>query len=261
MDLARIGAVAAMACIIGAAAGAHAGEVCPDAAAPIATDRPDITNSSLVVPKGSLQAENGINLVARGTARALDGTNTRLRLGVGRCTELLLDVPSYVAGLRGDAASGFSAAAPALKRQLDAMPGGFTLSLTAGLGLPTGSTRIAGRGYQPYLQGLWGRELSDGWGLSGMITAFFRPSDPDARRVIEPTFVVEKEIGDRAGLFIEYVADAPERGPTSHLFNSGGLYRLTPTQQIDFHAGAGLNDAAPDWFVGVGYSIRLDGLF
>ena len=35
---------------------------CPTGADPIATDRPDVTNSSLVVPTGSLQAENGIDL-------------------------------------------------------------------------------------------------------------------------------------------------------------------------------------------------------
>jgi hypothetical protein len=39
---------------------AYAGE-CPSPASEIATDRPDVTNSSLVVPAGSFQGENGIN--------------------------------------------------------------------------------------------------------------------------------------------------------------------------------------------------------
>jgi len=34
-----------------------------------------------------------------------------------------------------------------------------------------------------------------------------------------------------------------------------------PGQQIDFHIGAGLNRAAPSYIIGVGYSIRFDGLF
>ena len=37
-------------------------ESCPTAKDEIATDRPDVTNSSLVVPVGSLQNENGINV-------------------------------------------------------------------------------------------------------------------------------------------------------------------------------------------------------
>ena len=34
---------------------------CPTDAEEIATDRPDVTNSSLVVPFGSFQAENGVD--------------------------------------------------------------------------------------------------------------------------------------------------------------------------------------------------------
>jgi hypothetical protein len=38
-------------------------------------------------------------------------------------------------------------------------------------------------------------------------------------------------------------------------------YRITPTQQIDFHIGIGLNDSAPVYIFGIGYSFRLDSLF
>ncbi len=76
-------------------ADAWAAQDCPTNAAEIATDRPDVTNSSLVVPRGSLQVENGINGTARRGSNAIDGTNTRLRLGVAHCTEALLDLPNY----------------------------------------------------------------------------------------------------------------------------------------------------------------------
>ena len=33
-----------------------------------------------------------------------------------------------------------------------------------------------------------------------------------------------------------------------------------PTQQIDFHVGIGLNENAPVYIFGIGYSFRLDGL-
>jgi len=52
---------------------------CPVIGDEIATDRPDVTNSSVVVPAGSLQIENGINVSAREGDRFLDGTNTRFR--------------------------------------------------------------------------------------------------------------------------------------------------------------------------------------
>ena len=72
-------------------------ESCPTPADEIATDRPDVTNSSLVVPVGSFQSENGINLSARDGGRTIDGTNSRLRLGIAPCLEVLVDLPTYFA--------------------------------------------------------------------------------------------------------------------------------------------------------------------
>ena len=43
------------------AAGCARADACPDANQDIVTDRPSVTNSSVVVPAGSLQMENGIN--------------------------------------------------------------------------------------------------------------------------------------------------------------------------------------------------------
>jgi hypothetical protein len=71
---------------------ARGADNCPTAADEIATDRPDVTNSSLVVPLGSLQAENGIDWTVGHGSNVLDGTNTRLRLGVAHCTEFLIDI-------------------------------------------------------------------------------------------------------------------------------------------------------------------------
>jgi hypothetical protein len=67
----------------------------------ISTDRPDVTNSSIVVPAGSLQSENGVNFSARDGGRFVDGTNTRWRLGIAPCFELLVDTPTYFVNIRG----------------------------------------------------------------------------------------------------------------------------------------------------------------
>ncbi len=48
---------------------------CTPTSAPIETDRPDVTNSSVVVPVGSFQQENGINLSRPNNGVAFDGTN------------------------------------------------------------------------------------------------------------------------------------------------------------------------------------------
>src|SRR6266581_4178626 len=73
-------------------------EGCPTAKDDIATDRPDVTNSSLVVPTGSLQNENGVNFSMREDGRTFDGTNSRWRL-VAPCLELLVDLPAPLEGV------------------------------------------------------------------------------------------------------------------------------------------------------------------
>jgi hypothetical protein len=235
---------------------------CTNAGTGIATDRPDVTNSSLVVPRGSVQIENGINWTARQNATVIDGPNSRVRFGVARCTEVLFDLPNFSHPLRGPAAAaGFSDFSPAIKRQLGPLPGGIELSATAGLELPTGTAKIAGSGYGGYVQFPWSKELGDGWSLSGMFTAFWIPGGPANNPTLEPTFAVERQVGSRADFFVEYVADHPPRGASSQLFNSGGAYRITPTQQIDIHAGVGLNRAAPGYIFGLGYSFRFDDAF
>jgi hypothetical protein len=234
---------------------------CPTAKDEIATDRPDVTNSSIVVPVGSFQSENGVNGRGQDGSQIIDGTNTRWRLGISPCLEVLVDLPTYFGTVRGPASSGFTDAAPAIKWQVSPVPGKIDLSLVAGLALPTGALAIAGPGAQPYLQMPWSWELHDGWGLSGMLTEFIRPADVVTPAITEATFSIEKKVSEKASLFVEYVGDYPENASPSQLFNSGGLYHLTPTQQVDFHVAFGLNHNAPSYIVGVGYSFRIDGLF
>lgn len=149
----------------------------------IATDRPDVTNSSRVVPHESVQVENGINWTTRQDATVF---------------------------------------------------------------------------YGGYVQVPWSKEIGDGWSLSGMFTGFLMPGGNANNPTWEPTFAVERQLGSRADFFVEYVADRPRRGASSQIFDCGGAYRNTPTQQIDFRVGFGLNRAAPDYAFGVGYSFRFD---
>jgi Putative MetA-pathway of phenol degradation len=234
---------------------------CTQRSDPIETDRPDTTDSSVVVPVGSFQNENGINLNRRESALVFDGTNSRLRLGIAPCLEVLVDLPTDVTAFRGPGASGFTNVVPAVKWQISPIPEKFDLSMTAGVGLPTGAVAIAGPGMQPYLQFPWSMELGSGWAITGMVTNFFIPADPVNRYINQSTFVIERHFGKRAFLFAEYVGEFPLVGATSQLFNSGGGYRITDTQQIDFHVAFGLNRNAPAYIFGIGYSFRIDGLF
>jgi hypothetical protein len=251
--------LAAMLC--GVAGTAAQADGCPDASQDIVTDRPSVSNSSVVVPAGSLQMENGINWTGHPGQDTLDGPNTRLRFGLGDCTEILVDTPDYTGGINGHGPSGFSDIAPAIKHQLTGLPTGLNASLTAGLAFPTGATAISGSGYNPYLQLPWTEDLGDGWTAGGMFSSTWLTGQPQSTTMLQPSVLIDRQIGEHADVFAEYIGDYLTRGLPAQAMNFGGSYRLTQTQQIDFHAGFGMNRNSPDYFIGVGYSLRFDGLW
>lgn len=204
---------------------------CPQRESPIETDRPDVTNSSLVVPQGSFQSENGTNFSQRDGDHEFDGTDSRLRWGIAPCLEILVDIPTYFAAGGGSLNSGFTDVTPAIKWQISPLPGKIDLSATLGAGLPTGTKAIAGPGLQPYVQFPWSWQLGGGWRISGMLTNFIVPADPTNKLSTETTFVLEREVAERAFLFVEYVGDYHVHGGPSYLFNSGGGYRSHPASR------------------------------
>jgi Putative MetA-pathway of phenol degradation len=254
-----LGSMALVACpVVGFESAALAGE-CTGPNAPIETDRPDVTNSAVVVPAGSLQSENGVDLERKDAAQALSGTNSRWRLGIAPCLEVLVDLPNYFTTFRGAGVSGFSDVVPAVKWQLNLPQSKLDVSITAGAALPTGANGVSGPGVQPYVQVPWSLELGGGWALNGMETGFFAP-EAAVKFTYQSTVVVEKEIAERAFVFVEYVGTFPANGANSQLFNSGAGFRIDNNHQIDFHVGIGLDRNAPAYIVGVGYSFRFDGI-
>jgi hypothetical protein len=248
------------AALIAGATGALAAGGCPTSASEIDTDRPDTTNSSRVVPYGSLQAENGVDWTVRQRSDVVSGTTTRLRLGIAQCTEVLADVPTYFYSLNGRASSGFSDFVVSIKRELP-VPLGFHLSATGGLGFPTGASKISSHGYDPYIQFPWSRRLNEDWSLHGMFTVTSFTSQHALNPTFEPTFSLQRDLGPTRDLFVEYVGDYPDHARPAQVLDGGGSWRVTRLQQLDFHVGFGLNSSAPDHFFGIGYSFRFDGLY
>jgi len=247
--------------VLAAVPAAAAAEGCASPEDEIATDRPDTTNSAPVVPQGSLQFENGIDWTHDRGFRSLAAPTTKARLGLVPCTEFLLDLPSYSGTVGGHGPSGFTALVPSVKHQFGELPGDVTVYAIVGLGLPTGAKSLSADRYAPLVQIPWTKELVQGWSLSGMSSAFFFPGDRRQNPTFEQTLELGWEVAPRANLFLEYVGDYPRHDKPSQVLQVGGGWRLTPTQQLDVHVGVGLTSVAPVYFVGVGYSIRFDGLF
>jgi hypothetical protein len=227
------------------------------AASPISTDRPAVTDSSVVVPAGSLQVENGIAQTVSLGQTIYDGPETLLRFGVASKTELRLTAPDYFG--RVEMSSGLGDLAVGIKQQLGPTLG-FDVSLVVTLSLPTGARTISSGGYDPSVQLPWSRSLSSNWTVAGMLSVYF-PTEQGRRNTTgETTFLVDRQLTKAWDAFVEYAGDFPERGGPRHLLHVGSAYKLTPNQQIDMHFGLGLSSAAVDHFIGIGYSFRLQAI-
>jgi len=222
---------------------------------PISTDHPAVTDSSVVVPAGSLQVENGFTQTVSQGQSTFDGPETLLRFGVASSTELRLMVPDYFGQV--GMSSGFGDLTVGMKQQLGPTPGGFDVSVVLSLSLPTGAHVISSDGYDPSVQLPWSRALSSNWTVAGMLSVYW-PTQEGHRNVTgETTFLIDRQLTKAWDAFVEYAGDFPEQGGPRHLVHFGTAFKPTPHQQIDLHVGWGLSSAAVDHFVGVGYSFRL----
>jgi hypothetical protein len=229
------------------------------AAQPIATDRPAVTNSSIVVPAGSLQLENGFLETGSQGQSIVDGPETLVRLGVATRTELRFTMPDYYRNLSttGGLGSGFGDFALGVKEQLGPTPGRFDVSAILFMSFPTGAHTVSSGGYDPGLQIPWSRALSANWTAAGMFSLYW-PTQAGKRNLTgESTFLIDRQLTGPWDVFVEYAGRFPESGGPQHLLHFGTALKVTKRQQLDFHASVGLSSAAVDHFIGIGYSFRF----
>ncbi len=228
-----------------------------DAQSPIATDRPQVTNSSVVVPCGSLQLENGFQVTGTGGQRSLDFPETSVRFGISAKTELRFSVPNY---LRNDAsasgANGLGDVNLGLKQQLGPIRG-FDLSLIPSVSLPTGANAISSHGYDPTVQLPWSRSLTKAWTVAGQFGVGW-PTDAGRHTSSGQTSLyADRQLTSPWDAYLEYSGTFHQHGGPQHLIDFGTAFKPTPHQQLDIHCGVGLSSAAPDYSIGFGYSVRF----
>jgi hypothetical protein len=225
----------------------------------IATDRPQITSSSVVVPCGSLQFENGFQETSNGGQRSYDLPETAVRFGIASKTEFRLAAPDYF--FNDNTASGFATGIGDLslgfKQQLGPTRGGFDVSLIPSISLPTGANSISSRGYDPTVQLPWSCAVTKNWTAAGVFSLMW-PTEGARRNLTGQSSVYfDRQLTPSWDAYVEYSGDFPQRGGPQHVIDFGTAYKPSPHQQLDFHCGFGLSAATPDHSIGFGYSVRF----
>lgn len=239
----------------------------------IDTNRPSFMDSPLVVPKGSLQLENGtLYQHFQHGLNYYDIPETEVRLGLTKSTELQVYAPNYfifhqqsspLSPGSSDNRAGVSDIQEAgFKHQLPSIIKDLNISIIGAVTVPTGRRLYSSGGVQPVFRAPWGYALNKNWSIMGMQS--FLVINSGENPVWENFWMLNRTIGSRTSVFAEYggfyTHGSVPSSPTVNLAHFGAVRKLNKNNQIDIQFGFGMNKAAPAAFVGVGYSVRFDRL-
>lgn len=236
---------------------------------PLVTDRPDQTESSVTVPRGSLQLELGTTYTEEsGDSRTLSYPELLLRWGVHERLELRFGIPGFTTEFEGPDSTRFEDTEVGLKVYMFAEDGWRPeMAFLGSLSLPTGADDVSADRVNPSFRFAFSHGLSDRVGLAynlGMTWDTDIASTPtglsrDTIAFFQYTVAVGVDLTDRWGAYGELFGDIPaESGAkAAHSLDGGVTYLIQDNLQWDAFVGVGLNDEADDWFIGTGLSFRV----
>ncbi len=234
----------------------------------LVTDRPDFTEASSVVGLGVLQIESGSTY-----AHDTDGT---VRTQEHSYPEMLLRYGIFANWLEFRLATNFANNSVSSVRSAGAedLYLGFKIGLTEQAGLrpemslipqmtvPTSSSDLTSDELLAGLNWLYGWEINDIFSTTAS-TQFNKSHDEITSNTYTEwaqSWTIGYSLTDRLGGYTEYFGFYPSGADTArvqHYFDGGLTFGLSSNVQFDLRAGKGLNDAANDYFVGTGLSIRI----
>jgi hypothetical protein len=225
---------------------------------PIVTDRPDFTESSLVVPTGTTQVETGLTWEQSDDSRSFAGPEALIRRSLADKVELRVGVPLYQrVRSDGEDLEGFDDLYLGFKVQLASSEAESQAALIPAVQIPVGRRELASEATTLDLKLVWAHQLPGGLGLSGMV--YYSNPQQDGSRVDtwEHTLSLGIPLKDRYAMFVEHVVDFSRTSAPFHLLHTGVTYQPSPTSQFDLHLGLELSRTSGQRFVGVGYAVRF----
>ncbi|HEX5044689.1 MAG TPA: transporter [Candidatus Polarisedimenticolaceae bacterium] len=228
----------------------------------LVTDRPDQTESAVVVPRHAVQVETGAIVERDDEVEVLGLPGTLVRYGLSPRLELRLAWPGWVRVESGsDAVDGLADPEIGMKLALSSKR---ELALLAHLSLPAGDEDVGAPDPAPAVRLSAAHDLGErvgfGWNL-GVETGTQQVDDGSTRLLAR--WIYTASLGyapsDAWGTFVEVFGDLPasDPAPAAHSLDGGVTWLLRSNLQLDLAAGIGLTDGAPDRFATAGLSLRF----
>ena len=222
----------------------------------INAERPGFSSSPLALDYRRWQVEAGYRYQRVGSS--MDAQTLPLlllRYGAGERAEVQFSwagLNRIDAGVRD--INGSSDASIGVKWQLTDDAATTPVGVFASLSLPVGDNELSSNEIDPSLGLFWAHQ---GWiSLFGTVLL----SEFDKESTIGNAVGINLPVSDRCrgcGAYVEYFGNYTEHKGPQHNLNAGMTFLRSADLQFDVHAGFGLNDRAPDGFIGFGAAYRF----
>ncbi len=240
----------------------------PDLCEPLVTDRPDFTEASSTVGLGVAQLEVGYTYTFDndGTDQTINHSYPEPLLRVGILAdwlELRIGWNYATESINGVRTSGSEDLYLGFKIGITPQEGLLPeMALIPQMMVPVGHDAFSGNEVLPGLNWIYGWEVNDFISTAGstQLNRAIDGTSTDAYTELAQSWTIAYSLTDRLGAYTEWYGLIPHSADTEktqHYFNGGMTVLLSNDVQWDIRAGVGLNDAADDYFVGTGLSLRF----
>ena len=231
---------------------------------PLITDRPDFTESTSTVPRGHFQIEGGTTVSRVEDVDSTSFGELLVRIGTGERWETRLSAGYARVETPFSEASGLEDPSVGIKVRFtedpgELAPGQPAASLIVATAIPQGDEELTDDEWVPEAKLALAWELTPRFSLSSNVNYAYLVDGDDRLHQLGLTLSGGTPITDRLGAFLEWFGFSEETddGPSTHYVDGGVSYLINNDLRVDARVGTGLNDADPDWFVGVGGGIRF----
>lgn len=234
----------------------------------LVTDRPDQTESALVVPENTYQIETGFSFQKQKYFEGelniendnISFASTLIRYGINDIIEMRLGGEYFLGKSTIDGVestiSGIQEMYMGAKIQLWRNKLFLTdAALLINLFMPFGNERLRPEKFEPGIALAVSRDLFEGFSLG--INFGAQNSSETSNNIYFYTSAIGIELTEKLGCFVEIFGDVTKNSRANHFIDAGFTYLQMKNLQVDLSAGSILFSDNADWFVGMGISVRL----
>lgn len=221
----------------------------------LVTDRPDFTESAIVVPKKHVQFELGAQMESVESENVWSYPNLLVRIGLSEKAELRLGFPGW--SQTGTATANFQDLYVEGKYQLTASDATIPMAILLAASVPSGHEAVSSGKSDYGFKYAAAYDVSNRIGLGANVGLFSVGGEDQRFLSALASISCGIAVTEKLGVFLEAFADMPENGSWTPMFDAGCTYLVRPLLQLDAYFGIGLNDYATDHFVGLGCSFLL----